>query len=129
MPAVRKAYKKKFDAELVDDIKHKCQHTTTKVLVEIANKTPPNWPKSKVHLILLFFISQTNSFFPEFAFIFTRISKISQLNRFLFRLNIYEKSQFVTLLVTVNLFLEFVIYFKRKYKYKVQTKFSIYSSS
>lgn len=47
MPAVRKAYKKKFDAELVDDIKHKCQHTTTKVLVEIANKTPPNWPKSK----------------------------------------------------------------------------------
>lgn len=104
MPAVRKAYKKKFDAELVDDIKHKCQHTTTKVLVEIANKTPPNWPKSKVHLILLFFISQTNSFFPEFAFIFTRISKISQLNGFLFRLNIYEKSQFVTLLVTVNLF-------------------------
>lgn len=27
-----------------------------------------------------------------------------------FRLNIYEESQFVTLLVTVNLFLEFVIF-------------------
>lgn len=126
MPAVRKAYKKKFDAELVDDIKHKCQHTTTKVLVEIANKTPPNWPKSKVHLILLFFISLTNSFFPEFAFIFTRLSKISQLNGF-FRLDIYEESQFVTLLVTVNLFLEFVIFLKRKYKYKVQTRSSLYT--
>lgn len=71
MPAVRKAYKKKFDAELVDDIKHKCQHTTTKVLVEIANKTPPNWPKSKVHWISLYFILLTISFASEFAFIFT----------------------------------------------------------
>ncbi|XP_048733157.2 annexin A6-like isoform X2 [Ostrea edulis] len=50
MPAVRKAYKKKYDAELVDDIKLKCQHKTTKVLLEIANKTPPNWPKSKRHV-------------------------------------------------------------------------------
>lgn len=31
-----------------------------------------------------------------------------------FRLDIYEESQFVTLLVTVNLFLEFVIFLKRK---------------
>ena len=51
MPAVRKAYKRKYDAELVDDIKHKCQHSTTKVLVEIANKTPHNWPKSKVNTL------------------------------------------------------------------------------
>ncbi|XP_078316353.1 annexin A6-like isoform X2 [Crassostrea virginica] len=50
LPAVRKAYKKKYDAELVDDIKHKCQHSTTKVLVEIANKTPHNWPKSKIQV-------------------------------------------------------------------------------
>ncbi|XP_061162834.1 annexin A6-like isoform X2 [Saccostrea echinata] len=47
IPAVRKAYKKKYDAELMDDIRHKCQHTTTKVLLEIANKTPPDWPKTK----------------------------------------------------------------------------------
>lgn len=46
-----------------------------------------------------------------------------------FRLDIYEESQFVTLLVTVNLFLEFVIFLKRKYKSKVQTKLSIYTSS
>ena len=51
MPAVRKAYKRKYDAELVDDIKHKCQHSTTKVLVEMANKTPHNWPKSKVNTL------------------------------------------------------------------------------
>lgn len=127
MPAVRKAYKKKFDAELVDDIKHKCQHTTTKVLVEIANKTPPNWPKSKVHLILLFFISLTNSSPPNLLSFLREYQKYHSSMGF-FRLNIYEESQFVTLLVTVNLFL-FVIFLKRKYKYKVQTKFSIYTSS
>lgn len=49
------------------------------------------------------FISLKISFASEFAFIFKRIIEISQLNVF-FRLNFYEDSQFVTLLVTVNLF-------------------------
>ncbi|KAK3092851.1 hypothetical protein FSP39_007905 [Pinctada imbricata] len=40
MPAVRKAYKKKYDADLADDIRHKCSHQTTTVLIELALRTP-----------------------------------------------------------------------------------------
>ncbi|XP_041352295.1 annexin A6-like isoform X2 [Gigantopelta aegis] len=41
MPAVRKAYRKKYDADLIDDIKDRCVHPTSKVLIELVQKTPP----------------------------------------------------------------------------------------
>ncbi|XP_033735333.1 annexin A6-like isoform X6 [Pecten maximus] len=40
MPAIKRAYKKKYDAELVDDLKHKCNHPTINVLIELINKIP-----------------------------------------------------------------------------------------
>ncbi|XP_052058320.1 annexin A6-like isoform X3 [Mytilus californianus] len=40
MAAIRKEYKKKYDAELPDDVKHKCKgHPTEKVMVELAGKS------------------------------------------------------------------------------------------
>ncbi|XP_060062835.1 uncharacterized protein LOC132543360 [Ylistrum balloti] len=40
MPTIKRAYKKKYDAELVDDLKHKCNHPTINVLIELINKIP-----------------------------------------------------------------------------------------
>ncbi|XP_069118301.1 annexin A6-like isoform X1 [Argopecten irradians] len=40
MPAIKRAYKKKYDAELVDDLQHKCNHPTINVLIELINKIP-----------------------------------------------------------------------------------------
>ncbi|XP_067680804.1 uncharacterized protein [Haliotis asinina] len=40
MPSVRKAYKKKYDAELTEDIEDRCSHPTVKLLKELASKTP-----------------------------------------------------------------------------------------
>ncbi|XP_046366105.2 uncharacterized protein LOC124141953 isoform X2 [Haliotis rufescens] len=40
MPSVKKAYKKKYDAELTEDIEDRCLHPTAKLLKELASKTP-----------------------------------------------------------------------------------------
>lgn len=40
MADIRREYKKKYDAELADDVKHKCKgHPTEKVMVELAGKS------------------------------------------------------------------------------------------
>lgn len=40
MTAIRKEYKKKYDAELPDDVRHKCKgHPTEKIMVELAGKS------------------------------------------------------------------------------------------
>jgi hypothetical protein len=40
MAGIRREYKKKYDAELADDVKHKCKgHPTEKIMVELAGKS------------------------------------------------------------------------------------------
>lgn len=48
MTAIKRAYKKRYDADFIEDLRYKNKHPTTDVLVELTNRSAPMQSKGKV---------------------------------------------------------------------------------